>query len=215
MKREFEVTFSIATVTLALFLAQSAQAQDANSMQTTQSNTAPLAGTHEAMLMVPARAALAQSLDAKKIGAGQQFQATLSSTVHLKNGIELPRGTTLIGVVSADHMQQGGMSRLVLRFTKAELKDGKVVPIKATIVGVYAPESTSNSGYPVTPGDEDPNTWSNRFLRVDQIGALNGIDLHSRIASSDSGALVSSTKDEMKLQAGSEFALAIAARKNN
>lgn len=215
MKREFAVTFSIATVTLALLLAQSAQAQDAKSMQTTQSSTAALAGTHEAMLMVPARAALAQSLDAKKIGAGQQFQATLSDTVHLKNGTELPRGTTLIGVVSADHMQQGGMSRLVLRFTKAELKGGKVVPIKATIVGVYGPEDTNYNGYPVTPGDEDPNTWSNRFLRVDQIGALNGIDLHSRIASRDSGALVSSTKDEMKLQAGSEFALAIAARKNN
>jgi hypothetical protein len=181
-------------------------------MPATQSSATSPAGAQEAARMVPARAALVEDLDSQKIQSGQQFRVTLSKTVHLKNGIELLNGTTLIGVVAADHMQESGKSRLALRFTKAELKDGKVVPIKATILSIYGPESTSDSGYPVAPGDQEPNDWGGRTLQVDQIGVLNGIDLHSKISSRNSGVLVSSKKDNMKLRAGSEFALAIAAR---
>lgn len=53
------------------------------------------------------------------------------------------------------------------------------------------------------------------MLQIDEIGALSGVDLHSRIASKNSGVFVSTKKDDMKLSAGSEFALAIAVRKNS
>jgi hypothetical protein len=202
MKPKSSIALSIATATLTLLLAQFAQAQ--------QDNTTT-AGLDEATLMVPAQAALLHKFDAGKAQPGQEFRVTLSNSVHLKNGPELPRGSSIVGTVASDKMQEGGMSRIILRFTKAELKDGKSVPIKATIVGVYAPGSVDMDFNPAAPGDQYPNAWNSHTLQVDQINAVNGVDLHSNIASSNSGALVSTKKSNMKLAAGSEFALAIAA----
>ena len=59
-----------------------------------------------------------------------------------------------------------------------------------------------------------PNDWTPTTLEVDQIGALKNVDLHSKIASSASGIFVSHKNHNMKLNEGTEFALAIAARKN-
>jgi hypothetical protein len=49
---------------------------------------------------------------------------------------------------------------------------------------------------------------------MDQKGVLSGIDLHSRIASSNSGVLVSTSKSEVKIPRGTELTLAIAAQQN-
>jgi hypothetical protein len=49
---------------------------------------------------------------------------------------------------------------------------------------------------------------------VDQLNALSGVDLHSKIASNNSGVLVSTKNDDVKLRAGTEFALAIAEQPN-
>jgi hypothetical protein len=164
----------------------------------------------EAMRMVPARAALDRNLDANKVKSGDEFRAELVKKVQLDNGPLLPEGTVLVGRISTDDMNVGGTSKLALRFTHANLKDGQVVPIKATIVGIYGPETMSSEDYPVARGDEVPNTWNDGTLAVDQIDALSGVDLHSKIASRNSGVFVSTKKDNFKLTAGSEFALAIA-----
>lgn len=162
--------------------------------------------------MVPAQAYLLQKLDAKDMKPGSQFTARLSKKVQLKNGPELPKGTELIGKVSTDDMQLKGMSKLALRITEARLKDGKMVPVKATIVGVYAPESETMDGNDVAPGQEEANDWTNKVLRVDQLDAVGGVDLHSRVAGNNSGVFVSTKKDNVKISAGSELALAISAQ---
>jgi hypothetical protein len=59
-----------------------------------------------------------------------------------------------------------------------------------------------------------PNSWNDGTLQVDQIGAVKDIDLHSRISSHNSGVFVSTKKHDVKIPAGSEIALAIAARPN-
>ncbi len=64
--------------------------------------------------------------------------------------------------------------------------------------------------YRLNPGDQIPNSWNDGTLAVDQIGAMNGVDLHSKIASQNSGVFVSTNKDNMKLVNGSELELAIA-----
>ena len=89
-----------------------------------------------------------------------------------------------------------------------------MVPIKATIVGVFGPEDQNAEGYEVQAGDQQPNSWNDGTLQVDQIGALSGVDLHSKIASRNSGVFVSSKKDDVKLKNGSELTLAIAERPN-
>ena len=162
------------------------------------------------MKMVKARAQLLRSLDAKKLEPGANFQAKLDKTVHLDNGPELPGGTILKGTVEADDMNVSGNSKLVLRFSSAQLKDGQTVPIKATIVGLYKPgDDSAGSWYDMdTP---PPNTWNNGTLAVDQIGVESGVDLHSKISSRNSGVFVTTKKDDVKLPQGSDINLAIAA----
>ncbi|MFZ0743360.1 MAG: hypothetical protein WAM85_03095 [Terracidiphilus sp.] len=215
MKTGTALTLSIAAFSLAFLSPNIARSQNTQSAETSQAATNSPGGSNEAMQMVPARAALIQNLDARRAKPGQEFRAKLSDTVHLKNGTELPHGTTLIGVVATDKMETAGQSRLALRLTQADLKDGKVVPIKATIVGVFPPEFENRDGNIVAPGDQQPNSWNSGVLQVDQIGALSGIDLHSKIAALNSGVFVSSKKDDVKLKQGSELTLAIAARANS
>lgn len=199
----------LAAASLVLLSPNSTQAQGAPANGAMNSSAAPIAGMAEAMKMVPARAALTETLDARKLKPGDRFKATLTDTIHLKNGSELPHGTTLLGLVSTDHLQSGN-SRLALRFSKAELKDGKFVPIKATIVGVFPPEAESGEGYDIAAGDQQPNGWNAGTLQIDQIGALSGVDLHSKIAARNSGVFITTKKDDVKLSSGSELLLAIA-----
>ena len=210
MKNRFAMALSVGTASLLLIFAPPMQAQGSEKTQAAPANTTPMAGTHEAALMVPAQAYLIRDLDAKKDHSGERFEAKLSDSVQLKNGPELPKGTVLIGVVANDDMQIHAQSKLALRITKAELKDGKVIPVKATIVGVDPPQSTDAEGFPVELGDQMPNNWNKGTLVVDQIGALHNVDLHGRISGRNSGVLDSTRNDNMKLNVGTELELAIA-----
>ncbi len=212
MKREVSMCLSLAAVSFALFVPQFARAKNLDKPDATQNSAQRIAGQSEAMKMVSARAVLTKDIDARNTTSGKQIRAKLSQTAHLKNGTELPSGTILIGTIAADDLHAVGESKLTLRFTKAELKDGKIIPIKATIVGVFPPEDLYGSGFASAAGDRIPNTWNDHTLKIDQLGALSGVDLHSAIASSNSGTLVSTKKKDFKLPTGSEFALAIAAQ---
>lgn len=178
-----------------------AQAQD-NSAQNNSARS-------EAAEMVPATVNLKKGIDARKLHPGDRFQAVLQHDVQLKNGPKLKGGTVLTGTVVADQVQSGN-TRLALRFTRAEMKDGKSIPIKATVIEIARPEADSG----VNVGDET-GLWSPTTLRVDQIGAVSGVDLHSAIASHNSAVLVSNKKDDVKLSAGSQMVLAIAARQSS
>jgi hypothetical protein len=160
--------------------------------------------------MVPAQAILENEIDARKMQPGQQFRATMSEAVRLKNGPELPRDTVLVGTIATDQMHAGGTSTLALRFSKAELRDGKVVPIEADIMGVAPPPDGGTWGYDEGAASLEP--WNGETLRIDERGTLSGIDFHGSIASTNSGVFVSTKKDNMKLQRGSQLSLAIAAR---
>lgn len=211
------IAFPVAALSFALLVPGLTYAQgEMNSSSSQASATQPdrQAAQQEAAEMVAARAYLRHKIDAKDSKPGTQFTSTLSKTVRLKNGPELAAGTKLIGTVATDDMQMKGTSKLALRITEAQLKDGKTIPIKATIVGVYAPESENMQGYTVAPGDEESNDWTRKVLAVDEVNALSGVDLHSRIAGQNSGVFVSQKKDDVKLAAGSELALAIAEQGN-
>ncbi len=201
---------SIAFAIFALAHPGVACAQDSTNVSTTDPNVSASVAQREASRMVPAQAVLEKTIDAKKMQPGEQFQATLRETVHLKDGLELPRDTVLVGTIATDQMRSGGTSTLALRFTKAQLKDGKVVPIQADIMGVTPPSGTA------VWDNDDPDAsllpWDGKSLQVDEPDALSGFDFHGRIGSPNSGVFVSTKRDEMKLSSGSDLSLAIAAR---
>jgi hypothetical protein len=209
MRREFGVALSIATAAFTLLIAQFASAQAAPSKDTSS------AAMQIAREMVPAQASLAQPIDASKVNRGDLIKATLTEKIQLKNGIELPSGTELTGQVTVDQMQNDGTFSLALVFTNAELKNGTVIPIKATIMRVYAlgcrliyhPLGLDIAyAYPIT------KYWTDRTLQVDQHDALDGVDLQSRIADSNSGNFVSKKKDGIRLSTETVLGLAIAAQ---
>jgi hypothetical protein len=182
--------------------------------QTTAQSTAQASqdnqpsGLSEAQHMVRARASLTHALDSNSIHSGDQFRATLSDNVHLNSGVVLRKGDALVGTVADDDMNTTGKSHLAVRFTQAVLKNGQTIPVKATIVALYVPDDLAENSF--GGNDQIPNSWNDGTLRVDQVGVVKGVDLHSQISSQNSGVFVSQ-KNNVKLPAGSELALAIAA----
>jgi hypothetical protein len=205
-----QTSLSKAIVCLALLTPLLAGAQNLNAQATDEtaasSNANPAAAQQEASQMVSANVHLVKALDAKKSQSGTQFEAVVDSTVHLKDGTELPHGTVLLGTVAANQMQAGGTSRLALRFTQAKLKDGKTFPIQAMIAGVAGPPDDID----YTEFANDLPAWNGQTYQVDEIGAVHNADLHSNITGDDSGVFVSTKKDDVKLAAGSRLSLAIA-----
>jgi len=209
------LSLSIAVACLALLapgLAQAASSKASGATGDRAMNTmATSAEQRTAAEMVSGQAHLRTTLDAKKLQAGKQFEAVLDDDIQLKNGPELPHGTELVGEVTTDRTQPNGSSQLGLRFTEAKLKDGQVVPIRAMIAGVANPVYVSNQ----TTYSNAPISWNKNILQMDQIGALNNsVDFHSKIDSSNSGVFVATKKDDVKLESGSQFSLAIEARKS-
>lgn len=213
MKLHAAITVSMAAVSLVLLVPRLTAAQSTEQQAKNNSAQSTYA-TREAAEMVPAQAALTKTIESRSASPGQAFQATLADTVHLKDGTELRSGTVLEGKVGSDDMQEQGTSKLALTLDQAHLKDGKTIPIKATIVGIYGPGSgiSATRGYPVVSGDQVSNDWTRTVHGVDEINAISGADLHSRISSQNSGVLVSTKKDDIKLKSGTELALAIAAQ---
>ena len=172
-------------------------AQSVSAMQVDSS------GATEAAQMVPAIAQLTRTLDADKDHLDSTFQAELTHKVTLTNGTVLPSHTLLIGTVTRDDMQAAGTSEFALRLNQAKLKDGKTLPIKATIVDITRPRFNTDE-YPAS------NDWTSQTLTVEEPNVVSGVDLHSEIASNDSAVFVSTRKRDMKVPAGSELKLAIA-----
>jgi hypothetical protein len=204
------LAFATALLAFPLF----AYSQNATASSDQSSSQTPLAGHHEATLMKPARARLVENVDAAKDQSGHTVDAKLDAKVTLTNGTELPRGTILLGKVTADDMQEQGTSKLALRFDQARLKNGTVVPIRATIVGFYGPQAGNADIDLLDTENEIPNDWTAKTLQMDQVNVVPGVDLHSKISSQNSGVFVSTKKDDVKLRQGSEIQLAIAPASN-
>jgi hypothetical protein len=205
---KYPIPLAIAAALLALPFSVRAET-DMQAASAAQDINATDSAQAEAMRMVPAQGALVTEIDAKKDSPGKEFQVRLVKTVRLENGTELRSGTILVGQVAQDDMQMAGNSKLALRITEARPKSGDVVPIKAMIAGLVGPGTSDLGGHTVMPGEQDNNTWTNKTLKIDQIDAISGADLHSNVASMNSGVLVS-TKGDVKLKKGSEIELAIA-----
>jgi len=195
-----------AAASVVLFVPEIALSQTA---QTSQPTSHTMSAGTEASEMVPAQAVLDRSIDANKVKPGEEITARLANKVHLKNGTELPSGTELIGEIGTDDMQQNGTSKLALCLDQAKLKNGNIIPLKATIVGIYGSGAGAPEPYPEVPGDQVANDWTRSTHQVDQIDALSGVDMHSSLVSRNSGVLVTTRRDDIKLREGTELALAI------
>jgi hypothetical protein len=164
-------------------------------------------GTQMAQQMVPANAQLTHTLDAKKDKVGTPITAKLLKEVHLKNGTDFPKNTQLMGSVVTDDLNQQGTSKVAVRFDKAKLPSGQLIPIKAMLVGVYPPMGGAEGG--TVSLNDTPNTWDPSTLQVDQLNVISGVDLHSRLSAENSGVFVSKTKNDVKIPTQDEIQFAV------
>jgi hypothetical protein len=144
-------------------------------------------------------ATLDHQLDTRSATAGQIITAKLSQEIVTPGGVKLPRGTELVGHIDQAQASKGKSSAEIdLTFDKAQLKDGKSLPIKATLVQI-------SEAYSV----EAPQTVVTADAVYDQKDVLPGIDLYSKVQADNSGKLVSKNKN-FHLLPDTELLVAIA-----
>ena len=88
--------------------------------------------------LVSANALLVQNINSKNAVHGQVIMAKLRGSVKVAGQTELPKGTILIGQVEqVESSNHDGPSTLSIVFNQAKLRDGRTIPVKATLLGAY------------------------------------------------------------------------------
>lgn len=163
-------------------------------------------GAASAQTLAGVNATLDHNLDSKKAAVGQSITAKLDSSVKTTDGIDLPRGTELIGKVAAVTNDQKNTS-ISLLFTTAKLKDGKEIPIKATVIGAYP--SSQAIGDDINSVAPAPDSIAADGTFTQQPGALRHVALTSAVKNENSGTF-SSNDGPFRLTAGTFLQVGLA-----
>jgi len=180
MKRFATPAFSIATTLLAL------------------SGGALVFGQSPSGQLMSGYAHLSQTLDSKSAMQGQIVSAKLIGGIQTPEGLKLPNGTEILGHV--DQVQASkdkGEASIQLTFDKAQLKDGRQLPIKATLIEIDAADSTGKM--PVAVASDD---------KFDAELSVSGESLHSAVQNPTSGTIVRKDKD-IRLVYGTRLLIAV------
>jgi hypothetical protein len=197
-------TLSLATALFAaapMFAQSGTQAGQMNP----SSNTSQMSSSNVQLMTVDA--SLDKAINSSKLMQGQMVAAKTTMKVKTPDGVDLPKGTELMGKVSdVQGGQNGSMTRFSITFDQARLHDGRTVPIKATILGAMPP----NSSYYGQNSFPDSSHTVSMKEKVDQEpGILHDIAMKSAVQSNVSGTFMSK-KDKIDLNQGTQLRLALA-----
>jgi len=137
--------FSLGVASLLFVASAMVHAQDAGSGE----------ATVRTLQMVPARAYLSKTLDAKKAKQGDPVTAKLLDDVKVPGAQVLPKGTLLVGHIDqVQPSENKGDSSVQVTFDKAQLKGGQEVPVKTTVMQISPPNNGMQAagGAPVSDG---------------------------------------------------------------
>lgn len=167
-------------------------------------------GTASAQSLVGVTTRLNRTLDSGNAAVGQVVTVKLNGSVNAPDGVKLPRGTELIGkVASVQPAQNNGPASVALVFTSAKLKDGREIPVKATLIGAY----TASEGSDATYGSQSMAPVPGKVAADDTFdqepGALKHVALTSAVKNDDSGTF-SSTEGNFRLDAGTYLQFGVA-----
>jgi hypothetical protein len=149
--------------------------------------------------LMAGNAVLVHSLSSKSATTGEAITVKLTSAIKTPGGVELPRGTELIGRVDqVKASDKNGPSTLVLTFNQARLKDGKAIAVKATLAGFSAAGGIQELPTAV-PADGSFDQ---------EAGSTSGVALHSAVQDKTSGTLTDGRRD-INFGAGTQFLVAV------
>ena len=112
-------------------------------------------------------AVLEKMLHPKKVNVGDAVTARMTESTKLKDGTELPKGTHVVGKVTEVKAKadKEGPSKIGLLFDKAQLKDGKEIPLTMALVSV-APRYEAGGVDPVAA--ENGSSGAGRITQMSQ-----------------------------------------------
>ncbi|GGH02780.1 hypothetical protein [Silvibacterium dinghuense] len=144
-------------------------------------------------------ATLIHALNTKSAAPGQIVTVQLTDSIRTPEGVELPHGTQLLGKIdTVEAAKDRGPAKLTLTFSQARLKDGKTLPVKATLVSFSSANDPAELPLPVSADGV-----------FDQVaGAIGDTALHSAVKDDTSGTLTSKRGD-IKLPEGTQFLVAL------
>src|SRR5579863_42513 len=101
----------------------------------------------------PVKGELVSKIDAKTAKQGDSVVVKTKETVKTSDGTEIPKGSKLIGRVTAVRPQNESSknSAVALVFDQAQLKNGQTVPIRSTLEDVGTPQSSDSGAATMAP----------------------------------------------------------------
>jgi len=168
------------------------------------------AGAASAQSLVGVNTRLVQPLDSQTAALGQTVSVKLDDTVKTADGLKLPRGSKLVGkVTEVKAATKGEPASVSVVFNTAELKGGKQIPVKATLLAAYPSSQAEDSQY----SDQTMAAVAARVApdhTVDQEpGALPGVALTASVQNTNSGTFTKANGN-FKLSAGTFFQMGVA-----
>ena len=194
--------FSFGVGTAALLLAGAAMAQTPGTTQAMDSTPS--------YQLVGVTGQLNHVLDAASAHPGEAVKIRLNEAAKTAQGTRLEKGTILVGTVTAvTPSANGGPSSVSLDFTSAQMKDGKQIPVKVTLVGVYPSNEASLEQYGQSTMGSAPRRIASQDKFDQESAALHNVSLHSAVQDNNSGTFTQ--KDgNVKLVAGTFLQVGIA-----
>ena len=155
-------------------------------------------------------ARLDHSLDAQNARQGQRVEAKLNDTVKTNAGLDLPKGTELIGTVTeVKASENGGPSSMSLLFTKAQMKDGRMIPVKVTLIGAYPSSAAGMQPYGEQTMPPPPRRVSPKEKIDQEAGLLSHVSMHAA-AEAHNSATFRDKDGNLRLKAGTYFQVGVA-----
>uniref|UniRef100_A0A7V5CT90 Uncharacterized protein n=1 Tax=Acidobacterium capsulatum TaxID=33075 RepID=A0A7V5CT90_9BACT len=116
-------------------------------------------------------AELTKAVHVKKEKVGDTIVFKTSDKVALTNGTELPRGTKLVGKVTAvEGPSDGHGAQLTLQIAQAELRGGKTVPVNVLVTGAEMPQNMALASLSAGMQQQGMNAAQNAAGRMGSSG---------------------------------------------
>ena len=161
------------------------------------------AGVASAQTLKGVNARLVQTLDSKSASVGQAVTAKLQGSLKADSGLDLPRGSELLGKISAvEPSSNGSASTLTIEFTAAKLRNGKEVPVRATVLAAYNGDEGQDEIGPA------PDSVGPEASVTQSPGALSGVSLSSS-AKNAASATFTRTNGDIRLNSGTWLQLGV------
>jgi hypothetical protein len=160
--------------------------------------------------LVGVNARLERAINTDTVKVGDAVTAKLDGSVTTSDGVKLEKGTELQGTVAdAAPSAHRGPASLTLIFTKAQLRDGKQIPVKVTLLAAYPSSADDNATYGSSVIAAPPQHIDADQQVEQEPGLLSHVELKSAVQGQDSGTF-SKTDGNFRLDAGTWLQVGIA-----